>query len=139
MESKHHPWRQYQRQHQQNTENAGNKKSPDEARAELADHLAKLLTGQKIIAPAPEPEELNSQAQVERAWRELSRGHNWPKPKDRDELFRNPILRVVITRHVIGRDRNGEEIWARPGDVLIDRLREVAEMEGVKSVEVDWR
>ncbi len=113
----------------------GSKKSANEARAELAAHLAELLIGQKKIIPAgPEPEELNRQAQVERAWRELPRGHNWPAPKTRIAMFKNPILKVIITKHIV-RDRGDGEVWAMPGDVLVNRIQEVMEMEGVKSVD----
>jgi hypothetical protein len=101
-----------------------NKKSTDESRRELADYMAQVITGQKAITtiapPQSEPEELNYQAKTERAWRELPRGYEKRAVLGRDELLRRPVIWVKIG------------VWKkRPGEVLVDRLREIWAREGV--------
>lgn len=50
------------------------------------------------------------------------------------QCFENPILKVVIKGHVVGKGRDGKEMRVYPGDVLIDRLDWLAEMEGSVTV-----
>ncbi|KJR97980.1 MAG: hypothetical protein VR68_11800 [Peptococcaceae bacterium BRH_c4a] len=53
---------------------------------------------------------------------------------DLDRQFKNPIVKVVVKEYVVGRDGDGNEVRAYPGDVLIDRLDWMAETEGIVAV-----
>lgn len=93
----------------------------------LADHLAQVLTGKKKLAPTPEF--LDLEAKVKKAWAEGWRGFEKKEFRERDELFGEPLLKVVVKGHVMGHGQNARTVSA--GEILIDRLDEMAGLEGV--------
>lgn len=105
---------------------APNHKGADATRNDLADHMAQVLTGKKKLAPTPE--HLDLEAKIKKAWAEGWRGFEKRDVKERDELFERPILRVEIGGY--GAGKKGERRYYGPGRVLIDRLDELAAVEG---------
>ncbi len=53
---------------------------------------------------------------------------------DLAQNFKNPLLNVVVKEHTVDRGRGGGKVQVCPGDVLVDRLHELAEMEGIVTV-----
>lgn len=94
--------------------------------SDLADHMAQVLTGKKKLAPTPE--HLDLEAKIKKAWAEGWRGFEKRDVKERDELFERPILKVEIGGYGVG--KKGERKYYGPGRVLIDRLDELAAVEG---------
>lgn len=59
---------------------------------------------------------------------------------DLDRQFKTPLLKVIVKEHTIDRGRSGSgyggggKLQVYPGDILIDRLDWLAEMEGLITV-----
>jgi hypothetical protein len=109
--------------------------SPASPTAELADHMAQVLTGKKKLAPTPE--HLDLEAKIKKAWAEGYRGVEKREFRERDELFGRPVLKVEIGGYGVGVkeiDKDGKCVIKRryygPGRVLVDRLDELAAAEG---------
>jgi len=100
--------------------------TPSTPVTDLADHLAQVLTGKKKLAPTPEF--LDSEAKLKKAWAEGYRGFEKKEFRAWNELFGRPVLKVEIGGY--GVSKKGERSYYGPGRVVVDRLDELAAVEG---------